>query len=95
MKVADGIQKLPGDYGSKLKGVNDAKKDNLNFYVAAEIENDPVRETSWKFTVGDDKTYGDYVNEALEKGKNYMVYERAVTREKDVCKPVTTCTLMK
>ena len=84
MKVADGVEELPGDYSSKLKDVHDAKKDNLNFYVAAEIENNPVYEKSWKFTVGDDKTYGTYKNEGLKSGENYIVYQRAITRENNV-----------
>ena len=86
VKVADGVEELPGDYGSKLKNFNDAKKDNLNFYVAAEIGNDPVRDKSWKFTVGDEKTYGTYTNEGLKSGEDYIVYQRAITRENNVSK---------
>ena len=86
VKVADGVEVLPVDYGSKLKDVNGAKNDNLNFYVAAEIENDPVHEQSWKFTVGDGKSYGIYTNEGLKGGESYIVYQRAITRENNVSK---------
>lgn len=84
LKVVDGVEELPGDYGSQLKAASDANKDNLNFYVAAEIENLPVIEKPWKFTVGDGEKTANYKNEILESGKNYIVYERALTKTKDV-----------
>ncbi len=56
----------------------------MNFYIAAEIENNPVREESWKFTVGDDKKYEDYINKGLERGEKYIIYQRAVTRDNGV-----------
>ncbi|KAL9950698.1 hypothetical protein ACROYT_G043239 [Oculina patagonica] len=82
LKVTGGVEELPDDYDSKLK--NNANKDNLNFYLAAEIENNPVRKESWEFTIGDDKKYGAYENKGLEKGEKYVVYQRAVTHDKDV-----------
>ena len=82
LRVTDGVEELPDDYDSKLK--DNANKDNLNFYIAAEIENNPVNEKSWEFTVGDDQEYGTYVNKGLERGQKYIVYQRAVTRDKDV-----------
>ena len=82
LKITDGAEELPDDFDSKLK--DDANKDNLNFYIAAEIDNDPVHEESWEFTVGDDQKYGTYVNKELERGEKYVVYQRAVTRDKDV-----------
>ena len=57
----------------------------MNFYIAAEIENFPVLNESWKFSVGDSKKTGNYVNKELEKGQNYIVYERALTKTNEVC----------
>ncbi|KAL9950689.1 hypothetical protein ACROYT_G043228 [Oculina patagonica] len=79
LRVTDGAEELPNDFDSKLK--NSANRDNLNFYIAAEIANNPVREESWKFTVGDDKKYEDYANKGLERGEKYIIYQRAVTRD--------------
>ena len=81
LKVADGVEVLPDDYGQRLKSASKAK---LNFYIAAEIKNDPVREKSWDFTVGDEKDYEVYVNKKLEKGEVFIVYQRAITRDKNV-----------
>ena len=86
LKVVDGAKQLPDDYDSKLKDANDTDKDNLNFYVAAEILNVPVYEESWKFTIGDDETYRAYVKKGLERGEDYVVYQRAVTYDNDVSK---------
>ena len=82
LRVTDGAEKLPDDYDSKLK--DNANKDNLNFYITAEIDNDPVHEKSWEFTVGDDRENGTYVNKRLERGEKYIVFQRAVTHDKDV-----------
>ena len=84
LKVTDGVGELPNDYDSKLK--DNANKDNLNFYIAAEIGNNPVHEKSWKFYVGDDQKYGAYVNKRLDRGADYVVYQRAVTYDKNVSK---------
>ena len=81
LKVADGVEVLPDDYGQRLKTTSEAK---LNFYIAAEIKNDPVQEKSWDFTVGDEKDYEVYVNKKLEKGEVFTVYQRAITRDKNV-----------
>ena len=86
LKVVDGAKELPDDYDSKLKDVNNTNKENLNFYIAAEIPNDPVYEESWKFTIGDDTTLGGFVNKALERGEEYVIFQRAVTRVDDVSK---------
>ena len=83
LKVADGVDDLPDDYDSRLKS-NDPNKDNLNFYITTEIPNVPVYDKSWEFTVGDDTTNGGFVNKPLEKGKQYVIFQRAVTRDKDV-----------
>ncbi|XP_022808474.1 uncharacterized protein LOC111345455 [Stylophora pistillata] len=79
LKVVDGVEKLPENYDSQLKAASEAKKDDVNFYIAAEIKNVPAVEKPWKFTVGDGEKTEIYVNEELEKGQNYIVYERALT----------------
>ena len=86
LKVADGVKELPGNYDSKLKAASDAKKDNVNFYIAAEIDNFPLINKPQKFTVGDGNRTKEFVNEELEKGENYIVYERALTKAGKVCK---------
>ena len=82
------MKELPDDYDSKLKDSNNTNKDNLNFYIAAEIPNVPVYEESWELTIGDGKTYGSYVNKGLKSGEDYVVYQRAVTHDKDVSKEI-------
>ena len=76
LRVVDGLEELPTDYKSQLNGSN---KDGLSFYVAAEIENSPVHEKSWNFTIGDGNSYGLFVNKELKRGDDYIVYQRAVT----------------
>ena len=84
LNVVGGAENLPDDYDSNMKDSNDAAKENLKFYVAAEIENVPGYEESWEFTVGDDKTYGAYRNKELERGEDYIVYQRALTNDNGV-----------
>ena len=67
-----------------MRDINAANEDNLNFYVSAEIINVPVHEESWEFTIGDDKKIGVYVNKGLEAGQDYIIYQRALTYDKDV-----------
>ena len=86
LKVVDGAEHLPDNYVSKLKDSNNGNKDNLNFYITAEIQNVPVYEKSWEFTVGDDKMYEGFVNKPLERGEEYVIFQRAVTQDKDVSK---------
>ncbi|KAJ7358802.1 hypothetical protein OS493_021585 [Desmophyllum pertusum] len=86
LKVADGAKELPDGYDSKLTDSNNASKEKLNFYVAAEITNVPVHEESWEFTVGDEETYRAYINKGLEGREVYIIYQRAVTHVKDVSK---------
>ena len=88
LKVVDGVEKLPENYDSQLKAASDAKKNDVNFYIAAEIKNVPVLKKPWKFTVGDGKKTKIYVNEELEKGQDYIVYERALTDTTKVCKSI-------
>ena len=86
LEVVDGVEILPGNFNSKLKDWDNSNKENSNFYITAEIQNVLVVQNSWEFTVGDDKTYEGFVNKALEKGKEYDIFQRAVTRDKDVSK---------
>ena len=41
---------------------------------------------SWKLIVGDDTTHGGFVNKALERGEEYVIFQRALTRDNDVSK---------
>ncbi|XP_022806636.1 tyrosine-protein phosphatase Lar-like [Stylophora pistillata] len=84
LKVADGVEELPGNYCLQLKAASDSKRDNLKFYIAAEIENVPVIKKPWKFIVGDGEKTANYKNEILESGENYIVYQRALTKTRDV-----------
>ena len=86
LKVVDGAEKLPDDYDSKLKDSNNPNKENLNFYIAAEIPNVLVYKKSWEFTVGDDKTYEGFLNKELERGEEYVIFQRALTRHNGVSK---------
>ena len=86
LKVVDGAEKLPDDYEAKLDDSNNASKENLDFYITAEMKNNPVYQQSWEFTVGDDKTYEGFVNKALERGEDYVIFQRAVTRDSGVRK---------
>ncbi|PFX13901.1 Tyrosine-protein phosphatase Lar [Stylophora pistillata] len=79
LKVVNGVEELPDSYDSQLKAASDARKDDVNFYIAAEIKNVQVHVKPWKFTVGNGKKTENYVNEKLEKGEKYTVYERALT----------------
>ena len=81
LKVTDGVEKLPDDYAERL---NSASVEKLNFYIAAEIDNVPVHVTSWKFTVGNEQPYKEYMNKKLENGQEYVVYQRAITRDNNV-----------
>lgn len=81
LRVVGGVETLPAEYKSQLE---DSNKDSLNFYVAAEIENIPVFEKSWKFTVGDGNRYGKFINKKLERGDDYIIYQRAITEHEGV-----------
>ena len=80
--MADGTENLPPDFDSKLKNLEGASQYNIDFYVSAEISNDPVHETTWKFTVGDEKNYGAYKNTALQQGDDYIFFQRALTNDR-------------
>jgi len=78
------VKDLPDDYDSKLQAVNNTNKED--FYIAAEIPNVPVRKEFWEFTVGNDNTYEGYVNRALERGEEYVIFQRALTHDNEVSK---------
>ena len=80
--MADGNENLPPDYDFKLRDSEEASQSNVDFYISAELSNDPVYETAWKFTVGDEKKYGLYKNTVLQKGEEYIVFQRALTDDK-------------
>ena len=80
--MADGNETLPPDFDSELKNSEGASQSNMDFYVSAEISNNPVHQTTWKFTVGDEKNYGAYKNTALQQGENYIVFQRALTDDR-------------
>jgi len=84
LKVVEGAEDLPNDYDSKLKDANNANEEN--FYIAAEIPNVPAYKKCWKFSVGDENMYGGFVNKELERGEEYVVFQRALTRDSDVSK---------
>ena len=83
LKVTGEVEGQPGEIAENLRNVSEG---NLNLNIAVEINNNPVRETSWEFTIGDEKKYGAYVNKELQEGQEYIVYRRAVTRLKNVSK---------
>ncbi|XP_022796915.1 putative tyrosine-protein kinase Wsck [Stylophora pistillata] len=86
LKVTDCVQELPRDFDVKLKDSNDKELNFYPFYIAAEIENGSVRDKSWKFAVGDGKSYGTFTNKELRRGENYIAYQRAITRHNGVSK---------
>ena len=43
-------------------------------------------EKSWKFTIGDDTRHGGFVNKPLQRGEEYVIFQRALTRDSDVSK---------
>ena len=81
MKVADGNENLPPDFDSKLKNPEGASQSNIDFYISAEIRNDPVQKTTWEFTVGDEENHEGYKNTALQQGEDYIVFQRALTND--------------
>ena len=80
--MADCSKNLPPDFDSKLKNSEGASQYNIDFYISAEISNDPVHEKTWKFTVGDEKNYGAYKNTALQQEEDYIVFQRALTNDR-------------
>ena len=87
LTVVNGVEDLPVDYDDRL---NDASQTKLHFYTAAEINNMPLREAPWKFTVGDGRNHGAYMNRQLERGQVYIAYQRAITRKSSVSKLEST-----
>lgn len=81
--MADGNENLPPDYDSKLKDYEEASQSNVDFYISAELSNEPVYNTAWEFTVGDGKNYGVYKNTVLQQGEVYIVFQRALTDDQN------------
>ncbi|XP_068727455.1 receptor-type tyrosine-protein phosphatase T-like isoform X1 [Montipora capricornis] len=81
LEVIDGNEDLPDDYSQKLDNSNE---EQMGFYIAAEIKNIPLLTESWEFYVGNEETYGGYENKKLQRGHNYLVYQRAVTSVENV-----------
>lgn len=80
--MVDGNETLPPDFDSKLKNSEEASQSNMDFYISAKISNDPVQKTTWDFTIGDEKIYGAYKNTALQRGEDYIVFQRALTNDR-------------
>ena len=80
MLIADkDNQMLPKNFEKKLKNFAEAKKANINFYIALEIPAENVT-TNSKFLVGDEKTYGQYFNAKLGRGGTYIIFVRAMSK---------------
>jgi len=43
-----------------------------------------VFEKSWEFTVGNGTTHRGFVNKALERGEEYIIFQRAMTKDNEV-----------
>ena len=74
------------DYNLHLSNYSYSKEKEIHYYITAEII---LKSADWPFTIftlGDGSRYGAYVNAALEKGKTYKVYVRAISRTKAVWK---------
>ena len=76
-------ERMPKDSKNNLKSFDEAAAENINFYIAFEIPAENVTVDS-RFTVGDGKKYGSYLNAKLQEGKRYIVFVRAVSEEKKV-----------
>ena len=87
-EVSDENEDLPADYGSNIGDYKNALQKNLKYYVTAELKNDPVYEDAWNFSVGDGEEKEGFINEKLQRGKMYAVYQRAITYDEkvnDIC----------
>ena len=83
MEVIDGNDDLPDDYSQKLDNSNEKQ---MVFYIAAEIKNIPLLTEPWEFYVGNEETYDGYENKKLQRGHDYIVYQRAITSVENVSK---------
>ena len=45
---------------------------------------DLTYEKSWKFAIGDDTTHGGFFNKPLERGEEYVIFQRALTQDNGV-----------
>ena len=83
LEVIDGNDHLPDDYSQKLDNSNEKQ---MVFYIAAEIKNIPLLTEPWEFYVGNEETYDGYENKKLQRGHDYIVYQRAITSVENVSK---------
>ncbi|XP_031554820.1 uncharacterized protein LOC116291753 isoform X2 [Actinia tenebrosa] len=65
----------------KLKSYEEAEKEELNYYMAAEIVTNPDKKFPRVFILGDEKEYNGYQNVKMKKGKPYQVLQRALTQD--------------
>ncbi|XP_031549732.1 receptor-type tyrosine-protein phosphatase mu-like [Actinia tenebrosa] len=64
---------------TKLKSHEKAEKEQLHYYIAAEIKPDSSRKFSRVFTLGDEKDYNGYRNVKINQEKTYHALQRALT----------------
>ena len=87
-EVSDENEDLPADYSSNIGDYKNASQNNLKYYITAELKNDPVYQDAWNFFVGDGEEKEGFINEKLQRGKMYAVYQRAITYDEkvsDIC----------
>ncbi|XP_048579205.1 receptor-type tyrosine-protein phosphatase S isoform X3 [Nematostella vectensis] len=65
--------------GSTLKDYTSAQRDNLPYYISAEIPTAHVQ-SPMEFHIGDNRRYGRYLNARLRTRSVYHIYERAVSK---------------
>ena len=85
LRTEDEKSTLAADYPSHLGDYEHSTETESGYYITAELTADSVGPSPGHFTLGDGHRYGQYVNTALLKGRVfYKVYERAVSRRKEV-----------
>jgi hypothetical protein len=76
----NGSHGLPSNYGTSLFDHSTAANNSLNYYITAEVPADAFKSNTKLLTIGDGIIYKNkYKNAALEKGKRYQIYERALS----------------
>lgn len=76
--VADGNSSI--DY-TKLKSYEEAKKEELQYYISAELKTGPGKTFRSIFILGDEKEYNGYKNVKFSYGKTFNVLQRALTQD--------------
>jgi hypothetical protein len=75
-----GSHGLPSNYTKSLFNHSTAASKSLNYYITAEVPADAFKYNTKVLTIGDGIIYENkYKNAALEKGKRYQIYERALS----------------